>query len=205
MTTHFIFCRHGQSEINASGLKEETSEANSSLTDVGKEQSKKLAHALWTLIHTRFFGLKMRIVVSTLDRAMDTSAPFIDLLNPNQIEYELTYRNEIVEHLGKHKILDEKLLKRGLKKDDTWDNFINNRVFPFFQELCSFPPNCIVIFFTHGYFLSSLLSIIAVQGQYHGTQRAAFDPENCSMTYVTLNHDTKFWSIKKFSDTNHLQ
>jgi broad specificity phosphatase PhoE len=190
--TTFIFCRHGESELNAANNREETQEANSPLTPLGKQQSEILAKSLFDLVSKN--QQTLNILISNLDRTIDTSEPFLELLRENNIPFTHEFRNDIVEYLGPHKILDQQLLERRITLDKNWKEFIDKRVFKFFRELTTYPANSMNIIFSHGYFISALLAIIAVQGEYHGDQRVAFDLENCSKTIVTLNH-TNYWFI----------
>lgn len=201
MTTTFVFCRHGESEVNAANHREETSEANSPLTELGHKQSELLANSLISFItQPSYLNHSINILISNLDRAINTSKPFLQLLKTKQIDFTHQHRNEIIEYLGPHKIIGPELQQKGISKDESWSNFIDNRVFAFFEELKSYPPNSVNILFSHGYFLSALLSIIAVQGEYHGHQRVAFELENCSRTIVTFNHNTRWFKIHKVSE-----
>lgn len=194
--TTFVFCRHGQSELNAQNHKEETPVVNSPLSTTGKKQSEKLAKNLLQLIQNSYRSHSIKIIISTLDRALDTAKPFLNLLDTNNIRYEKVVTNEIIEYIGPHKQLEQTIVDKGIKSDETWSNFIESRVYQFYQSLLNdSEPNCIWFVFSHGYFLSSLLSIIAVQGVYHGDQRVAFDLGNCSKILVTLDHSLKRWSI----------
>lgn len=193
--TTFVFCRHGQSELNALNHKEETSDANSPLSSTGKKQSEKLAKNLVQLIQNSYRSHSIKVIVSTLDRALDTAKPFLNLLDINNIRYEKTETNQIIEYIGPHKQLEQSLADKGIKSDETWSNFIDSRVYTFYQSLMQVEQNTICFVFSHGYFLSSLLSIIAVQGEYHGNQRVGFDISNCSKILVTFDHSTKYWLI----------
>lgn len=194
--TTFIFCRHGESELNAKNHKEETDEANSPLNLVGIVQSEILAKKLILLIQQqKYQDHKINVLISNLDRATDTAKPFLKLLEENGIPFEKTYRNDIIEYLGPHKILKEDLQSKGIKLDKNWQSFIDQRVFPFFEQLKIYAPGTVNIVFSHGYFIAALLAIIAVQGEYHGYQRVAFELDNCSKTIVTFNHNTKWFSI----------
>lgn len=190
--TTFIFCRHGESELNAANHKEETQEANSPLTQLGKQQSEILAKSLFSMVNNQ---QPLNVLISNLDRAIDTSTPFLNLLRENKIPFTHEFRNDIVEYLGPHKILDDRILERGITLDKNWADFIDFRVFKFFQELSTYPVDSVNVIFSHGYFIAALLAIISVQGEYHGHQRVAFELENCSKTVVTLNHNTKWFGI----------
>lgn len=201
--SRIIYVRHGISLNNAT-QQPVNQVLDSPLTEKGIEQATiTAAHLLGYIQNTK--PNIITIIVSPYSRTRDTAKALIRLLADNNIDYDLKTIIDSREYTPIHKIIPDEL-SDYITHDMDWCSFIN-RVIRFNDVLKKeAQPDKLIIAFSHGLLLSSLLSYQATQETHRGyTHHIAFDLKNCSLTCVDyLHQDKDMWRIHCVGNVDHL-
>jgi broad specificity phosphatase PhoE len=201
--SRIIYVRHGTS-LNNVVQQQVNPILDSPLTEKGMEQATITATYLFKHIQDTKPNI-ITIIVSPYSRTRDTAKALIRLLVDNNIDYDLKTIMDCREYTPVHKIISDEL-SDYITHDADWPSFIN-RVIRFNDALKKeTAADKLVIVFSHGLLISSLLSYQATQETYKGyTHYIAFDLKNCSLTFVDYLHkDKDMWRIHCVGNTDHL-
>lgn len=196
-----VFVRHGETESNKHLMNGKTSiidpkikNLNTPLSKIGVKQSQNVATYL-KLINF----IPDEIIVSSLDRAIDTGKPYI-------IEHSnipLIYDETIIEYNHKHDETVETQAGTWLYKEETLQSFIQ-RIVQAFKRIknkgsAKSPKQTLI--YTH----SQVISAILTNGIYEteNITNAFFHLSNCSITCIDMDEDNKL-HIQAVNYTKHL-
>jgi broad specificity phosphatase PhoE len=141
----------------------------------------------WYLKSLMTKGSKILVLSSPLKRAVDTSTPFVRMLESDNIHHHFLEVEELHEY----------------QYDTEWDQFwVRVRDIPDILRNLSKDYDCVVVF-SHGNLLSCLFQYLMSQETLTSSPKVAVKVFNCSLT-IFEEQSIREWRILRLNTIDHL-